>query len=110
MMVQNLQHDPSLDLMLDGNAAAGLLREVFGAEMTASRAKCASCHTVSQIGEMLVFGGAMGNIMRCPHCHGMMMRVMSSRNAVWLDMQGVSCLRKERNTALPVCRLGVKRV
>ena len=34
-------------LMLDGNAVAGLLREVFALEMTASPTKCAHCGAVS---------------------------------------------------------------
>jgi Zn finger protein HypA/HybF involved in hydrogenase expression len=96
MMVRSSQGDPSLELVLDGNAAAGLLREIFGVEMTLSEARCASCGVVSRLGELRVFGGAMGDIMRCPMCQNLMMRIMSGENALWLDMQGVSYLRKER--------------
>ena len=42
--------------MLDGNAAAGLLQEVFGTEMTANPVRCAHCDQVSMIGELMAFG------------------------------------------------------
>ncbi len=94
--MQESQYDPSRELMLDGNAIAGLLHEVFGTEMTINQAKCASCGNVSQIGELLVFGGAMGSVLRCPSCQGMMMRIISRPDALWLDMQGVSYLKHEQ--------------
>ena len=94
--MQDSQSDPSGELMLDGNAVAGTLREVFGVEMTANEAQCASCKTVSQIGSLLVFGGAMGNVMRCPHCQEMMMRIVSRQDDVWIEMRGVSYLKQAK--------------
>jgi hypothetical protein len=85
--------------MLDGNAVAGLLEEVFGAEMTLNRAKCAHCGEVNMLGALLLFGGAMGSVLRCPGCEGMMMRLVARREALWLDMQGTSYLRLERVAA-----------
>ena len=89
-------HDPSGDLVLDGNALAGILHEVFGKEMTTSEAKCASCGTVSRLAGLLVFGGTMGNVMRCPHCQDVMMRIVSQPESFWLNMQGVSYLKQDR--------------
>jgi hypothetical protein len=37
-------------LRLDGNAAAGLMREVFVHDMTAARGACASCGNVAAMG------------------------------------------------------------
>jgi hypothetical protein len=82
-----------MELMLDGNAAAGTLQEVFGAEMTANPARCAHCGRVSMIGAMLAFGQQMGTVLRCPHCLEMVMRVMAGPDAVWLDLRGASHLR-----------------
>ena len=94
--MQDSQNNPGLELMRDGNAVAGLLQEVFGVEMTANQAQCASCGAVSQLGELLVFGRTMGSVLRCPKCQEMMMRIVSRSNDIWLDMQGISSLRKER--------------
>ncbi len=94
--VQDSHYDPSRELVLDGNAVAGLLQEVFGTEMTASPAQCAHCGEVSMLGALLVFGGAMGRVLRCPECEDVMMRIVARDGALWLDMQGVSCLRVER--------------
>ena len=41
---------------LDGNRAAGLLREIFGREMTVAVATCASCGAVAPIGETGLHG------------------------------------------------------
>lgn len=98
--MQDSQYDPSRDeLMLDGNGAAGLLQEVFGAEMTANLARCAHCGELNMLGALLLFGGAMGSVLRCPWCEGMMMRIVARPDAFWLDMQGTSYLRLAR-TAL----------
>src|ERR1700737_1908821 len=37
-------------LRLDGNAAAGMLCEVFAYDLTAARGACASCGAITQIG------------------------------------------------------------
>ena len=96
MQVQGSQYDMSRELVLDGNAVAGLLQELFGTEMTNNQAKCASCGEVSMLGALLVFGGAMGRVLRCPRCEGIMMRIVARRGALWLDMRGISYLRLER--------------
>ena len=43
---------------LDGNAAAGLLQEIFGREMTVAVATCASCGAVAPIGESGLYRAA----------------------------------------------------
>lgn len=91
--MQDTQYDQSHEFMLDGNAVAGLLQELFGAEMTTSRAQCAHCGKVSMLGAMLLFGGAMGNVLRCPWCEEVTMRILARNDDFWLDMQGISCLR-----------------
>jgi hypothetical protein len=77
--------------------SAGLLEEVFGADMTANQAQCAACGSISLLGELLVFGGTMGSVLRCPRCQEMIMRINSRPGSLWLDMQGISYLRQERS-------------
>jgi hypothetical protein len=40
---------------LDGNAIAGLLHEVFGAEMTTATGTCAHCGAAAQVAELVVY-------------------------------------------------------
>ncbi len=96
--MQDSHYEPGDELVLDGNSVAGPLQEVFGIEMTDSLAKCASCGSLSHLGELLVFGGAMGSVMCCPRCHEMMLRLVSRPGDLWLDMRGISYLRRERDT------------
>jgi Family of unknown function (DUF6510) len=51
----------------DGNNIAGLLQEVFVAEMTASRRACQSCGQDHPIGAHPLYQGA-GHVLRCPSC------------------------------------------
>ena len=80
------------DLKVDGNAVAGLLRELFGVEMTLADALCASCHKVHPVGRVDVYMNAPGIVMRCPSCGHVVMRIVRGRGRVWLDMRGVGCL------------------
>src|SRR6202022_3956784 len=42
-------------LRLDGNAAAGMLREVFVHELSAARGACASCGAIAQMGSQTLY-------------------------------------------------------
>ncbi|MFM9848625.1 MAG: DUF6510 family protein [Hyphomicrobiaceae bacterium] len=77
---------------LDGNAAAGIMREVFAFDVTTARVTCSGCAAVGQIGETRVFGGTMGFVFRCARCDGVVLRVVRTPAGVWLDMQGALSL------------------
>jgi hypothetical protein len=47
--------DMNRQFMVDGNAVAGLLQDVFGLEMTASPAASAHCGQVNELGALLAF-------------------------------------------------------
>ena len=53
-------------LRLDGNAAAGILSEVFVPDLTTARATCANCGAIRALGALLVYSHGMGTVMRCP--------------------------------------------
>lgn len=61
-------------LWLDGNALAGLLQEVFGAEMTVAMRRCQSCGTRNPLGAHRAFAGA-GAVLRCPVCSDVAIRI-----------------------------------
>ncbi|HEX9219209.1 MAG TPA: DUF6510 family protein [Gemmatimonadaceae bacterium] len=79
-------------LRVDGNAAAGILSELFVPDLTAGRAKCASCGVTRTIGVLLVYAHGMGTVMRCPECNGVVMRIARTPTHVWLDATGASSI------------------
>ena len=56
-------------LMLDGNAAAGLLQEVFADEMTTAVGTCDNCGASEAVGAVHLYRGA-GIVLRCPQQPG----------------------------------------
>jgi hypothetical protein len=52
---------------LDGNAAGGLLAELFGMEMTAAPRTCGSCGQTHPVAGHRLYQGA-GLVLRCPAC------------------------------------------
>jgi hypothetical protein len=71
------------DLVLDGNAAAGLLQQIFVAEITNAQIQCEACG----------FTGAVRLFLRCTHCDSILMRVAHTPHGRWLDMTGARHLR-----------------
>ena len=78
-------------LMLDGNAVAGLLQEMFAVEMTTALETCGGCGATEAIGATHVFRGA-GIVMRCPHCHGALVTIVRADSQVWVGFPGVSTI------------------
>ncbi|MGH2705718.1 MAG: DUF6510 family protein [Actinomycetota bacterium] len=81
------------DLRLDGNAAAGLLGEVFPFEMTVARTTCGHCGMVEPVGNVLVYMQAPGVVFRCIHCGGVQIRVVRGRGRFYVDLSGVRCMQ-----------------
>ena len=76
---------------LDGNAVAGLLSEVFGRDVTTDVGTCASCGAREPVGAIHVYRSA-GLTLRCPHCDAVLIRVVTGRSSVWLDLGGLRTL------------------
>jgi len=77
---------------LDGNAAAGVLSEIFVAEMTVAATTCETCGVVAQVGELRTYLGAPGLVMRCAACGAAQIRVVRGRGRAWIDLRGVQVL------------------
>ena len=75
-------------LRLDGNAAAGILSEVFVPDLTTARATCANCGMIRAIGALLVYAHGMGMVMRCANCDAVVLRVARPRRQLWVDLTG----------------------
>ena len=82
-------------LRLDGNAAAGVLREVFGSEMTTARGTCGSCGAVGPVGAVHVYVAA-GMVLRCPSCEAVLMRIVESESRLWVDLTGLRSIELRR--------------
>ena len=94
--MESIDGDMNRALMLDGNAAAGVLREIFTVEMTTSPAECTGCGREGEIGALLAFMQAPGLVLRCPACEQVMLRIVQTPEATYLDARGVVALRLER--------------
>jgi hypothetical protein len=86
-------------LMLDGNAVAGLLQDIFGLEMTANPAECANCGNVSELGGLLAFTHAPGVVLRCPACEAVMLSIVQTPDALYLEARGASYVRLAKRGA-----------
>ena len=88
--------DPMSEQVLDGNALAGTLASVFGNDVTAVPGRCAHCGTVTVVGELRAYVRAPGAVLRCPACDGVVLRVVETVEATYLDARGAAYLRFER--------------
>jgi predicted nucleic-acid-binding Zn-ribbon protein len=82
-------------LMLDGNAIAGLLSEIFAVEMTTAVATCATCGATEPIGAAHLYRGA-GFVLRCPRCGNVLGTLVRTESDVRLALAGVRTLRVQR--------------
>jgi hypothetical protein len=83
-------------LRLDGNAAAGILEEVFTFEVTSAHCTCVGCGQAAPLGALLLYGGEMGIVLRCPACGRAELRVArhgGSGGQYYIDMKGMKSLR-----------------
>src|ERR671913_2066469 len=78
---------------LDGNAAAGLLSEVFCGEPSSAVIICAGCGTTAAIGALPAYGLELGAILRCPHCDTAVLRVGAAGARVLVDFPGAGSPR-----------------
>jgi Zn finger protein HypA/HybF involved in hydrogenase expression len=83
---------------LDGNAAGGILGEVFIFEMTTARAACAHCGATRPLGSSMAYVSEIGTVVRCPACDSVLIRVVRQDDGpqrYWLDLKGVEYLQLE---------------
>jgi uncharacterized Zn finger protein len=74
--------------MLDGNAVAGLLHEVFGTEMTTATGTCNNCGASAPVGAVRVFRSA-GVVLRCPRCDNVLAKIVARRTQICVDLSGL---------------------
>ena len=75
---------------LDGNAAGGVLRDVFGAEVTAAATVCAGCGARRPVGELVAYLGGPGTVIRCRSCESLLMVVVTVGGRACVDLRGLA--------------------
>ncbi len=85
--------DGAPDEVLDGNALAGMLTAAFGVEMTEVPGRCTHCGVVTMIGELRAYVRAPGATLRCPACDEIVLRVVETIEATYVDARGAMYLR-----------------
>lgn len=81
---------------LDGNAAAGPLRELFAVDLTAAVGRCVGCGRTAAMGGVRVYARAPGLVLRCPSCDTVLLRVVRDEGPparTWLDLRGLAVLQ-----------------
>ena len=82
---------------LDGNAIAGHLHELFGAELTTASGTCASCGATGLIAELTVYISA-GAVARCRSCESVVMALVTVRGTTRVDLRGMAALTMARQS------------
>jgi DNA-directed RNA polymerase subunit RPC12/RpoP len=54
---------------------------------------CAHCGSTSALAALHVYARAPGHVARCPGCGEVVLRMVRSPDAVWLDLRGAVRLR-----------------
>jgi hypothetical protein len=73
---------------LDGNAIGGLLLELFGVELTAAPCVCGSCGAREEVARLDVYLDCPGVVVRCRHCHDVMITIVKGPERTCVDLGG----------------------
>ena len=83
---------------MDGNAAAGLLSEVFARDVTVAHVVCAGCGRRDDIGALYLYAPEMGAVLRCRGCSCVVLRLTRTPTHLCLDATG------SQSIAIPIVR------
>jgi hypothetical protein len=78
---------------LDGNAAAGELSKIFVMDVTAAEGQCAHCGSTKRFAEARLYMQCPGVVARCSVCEQVLLRLVTVRERVLLDVRGMTYLR-----------------
>ena len=88
--------DPNPELSdldyLDGNAAAGMLSEVFAVDVTTARGRCDHCGDESVLARARLYPSDHGLVLRCAVCGDVLVRASERAGRLCLDLRGLAWL------------------
>ena len=79
-------------MRLDGNAAGGMLTEVFATDVTGAMVTCDHCGARGAVAGAQAYMGGPGLVLRCSHCESVLLRLVRIRERLLLDTSGVRTL------------------
>lgn len=82
---------PAEELVLDGNALAGALSQVFVSDVTMARVTCAACAEVQSLAAARLYRAA-GEVLRCSGCDGVLLRLVTAPDRIYLELTGIRSL------------------
>ena len=82
-------------IYVDGNAAAGELSKVFAMDVTAAEGQCGNCGATKRFAEAHVYMQGPGVVARCAVCEHVLLRLVTIRRRVLIDLRGVTYLSLE---------------
>jgi len=77
---------------LDGNAAAGELSRIYAMDLTAAEGQCAHCGARKRFADAHAYMQSPGVVARCAVCQHVLLRLVSVRQRVFLDLRGMTYL------------------
>jgi Family of unknown function (DUF6510) len=81
-----------VDTSLDGNAAAGVLGDLFAFDATMAVSTCATCRDPRPVAELRAYMDAPGLVLRCATCGAAQLRLVRAGDRAWLDLRGMQVL------------------
>jgi ribosomal protein S27E len=82
------------DLHTDGNRLAGVLAQLFGADVSDAQRRCAGCREVRRIGEHPLYESA-GYVLRCPGCGDLAATIVTREGGYAVSLRGTWLLKRE---------------
>jgi hypothetical protein len=79
---------PVDETMLDGNAAAGELAQVFSVDITSVQSTCANCGSTGALGAAHLFNGP-GYVLRCTVCGCVLLRLVTAPGRIFIELTGI---------------------
>ena len=83
-------------MVLDANAVAGDLAELFGFEVTAAVHRCGHCGNVAAVGTLLAWTQGPGVTLRCSGCREVVVRIVRTPSRTLIDVSGAAYLEIRR--------------
>ena len=77
------------ETMLDGNAAAGDLQQLFAVEVTQMVGVCDGCGAARPLAEARMFAPAPGLTLRCPGCDTVLARLVHLPDRTLVELRGL---------------------
>ena len=83
---------------LDGNALAGTVAHLLGIEITTAIGRCGSCHHRFELARAHAFITAIGAVLRCERCQGVLAVIVRKPREVLINLSGLAHVTTARST------------